>query len=121
MSRLGSVNVQGSYALKEVFPSILKSIIRRSGTEKIILSADETEKEVIVGIEDDGRSLPSNLKENVSEGSYSGNTSDYGGPIYLLGSKMIQKFGGSLVVEGSDLGGSKIRIGLKKSVETDRN
>ncbi len=115
ISQLGSVNVQGSYALKEVFPAILKSIIRRSGTEKIILSADETEKEVIVGIEDDGRSLPSDLKENVSEGSYSGNTSDYGGPIYLLGSKMIQKFGGSLVVEDSDLGGSKIRIELKKT------
>lgn len=107
--------VKGGPLLKELFVNLLGNSIRHSGGSKIKIGCQDLDEEVIYTIEDDGRGIPSDIRERVFErGFVSGESAGSGLGLFLV--KMIaHSYEGRVEARDSELGGARFDVYLKKA------
>ncbi|KXA90335.1 histidine kinase, partial [candidate division MSBL1 archaeon SCGC-AAA259A05] len=92
----------------------IENSIKHSGGERIRITGREEEDTVRISVEDDGRGIPDDMKEEVFERSFSGVTSRGTGMGTYLVKMIAQTSGGDVTVKDSELGGARFEITLKK-------
>lgn len=108
-------NVRAGYPLKKAFLHMFRTSIYKSSCSKMRVLDEERNEEVVVRVEDDGNKIPDAVKEKISEGTYTGETSGIGGAIYSAVGEIVRSFGGSIEVKDSELGGARFDVHLKKT------
>ena len=106
--------VKGGTLLKEVFSNIIENSIKHSEGSIIQVSCEELEDKVICKIEDDGVGIADDKKEKIFEKGYTGDTGQGSGLGLYLVKVLLKRYGGSISLKDSSLGGAKFDIKLKK-------
>ncbi|KXB08057.1 hypothetical protein AKJ58_01010 [candidate division MSBL1 archaeon SCGC-AAA385D11] len=111
-------NVRAGYPLKKIFLHMFRTGIYKPGCSKMRVLDEERDGEVVVRVEDDGDKIPDAVKEKISKGTYTGETSGIGGAIYSAVREIVRNFGGSVEVKDSELGGARFDVHLKKAQQS---
>jgi len=105
--------VEGGPLLKEAFTNIIENGIKHSKGNKMRATVKKENDIVVTLIEDDGKGIPDEQEESVfDEGYKKGNSAGSGLGLYLVKS-IIEKYGGSIKIDDSELGGALFEIKLK--------
>ncbi len=107
--------VRGDYSLHIIFAQILLTRVQISRVSRFRIEAREKEKGVLVRIEDDGESLPRDIKDMFSGKSYTGETTGVGGVRYYMIRQIAEHNNAEIEVKNSDLGGNMFNIYLQKA------
>ncbi len=100
--------------LEEAFSNIVENSIEHSNCERITITGDETEDEVIISIRDDGCGVDEGDKDRIMEkGFKSGDSSGSGLGMFLVNT-IIESYGGEVEVKDSEAGGARFDIHLQK-------
>ncbi len=106
--------VKGGPLLRELFTNVIGNSIKHSGGEKVKVSIKEGDEDIICSVEDDGRGIPDDIKDEIFQKGYK-KGEDAGSGLGLFLVKEIAKgYDGSIEVGDSDLGGAKFMIRLEK-------
>jgi len=109
------IRAQGGSLLKEVFSNLLENAIKHAECDKISISLEEKDSQVIVSIEDEGVGISDDDKDKIFERGYkSGELGGSGLGLFLV-KEILNGYGGDIDVEDSDLGGAKFEIRLKNA------
>lgn len=107
--------VLGGKLLEELFTNLIENSIRHAQCNKIKISCRETEDDYIVGVEDDGKGVPNEMKDKIFEKRFKeGEASGSGLGLYLV-KEIAESYGGSVKVKDSELGGARFDVHLKKA------
>ncbi len=109
------LNVRGGPLLKEVFSNLIENSIKYSEGTEIRCRVDETEDEVICGIEDDGKGIPDDLKNKIFQKGYTSDKERGTGLGLFLVQKLLEVYDGSIEVKDSELGGARFEVRLKRA------
>lgn len=108
------MKVRGGALLEEMFSNLLENSIKHAECDKIRISSEIREEEVVVKIEDDGKGIPDEDKENLFQRGYKkGGSAGSGLGLYLV-KEIAESYGGSVEVKDSSLGGAKFVVRLLK-------
>lgn len=107
--------VKGGSFLGELFSNlVLNSIVHSEGSE-LRIRTTETEGEVTVTVEDDGKGIPNEGKKKIFEKGYKkGENAGSGLGMYLV-KEIAESYGGSVEVKDSELGGVRFDVHLSKA------
>lgn len=106
--------VKGGKLIKEAFTNLIENSIKHSGGNKIKISCNETQREVICTYEDDGKGIPIEVEDQIfDKGFKCGETAGTGIGTYII-RKIIEGYGGSIKLKEPNLGGAKFKIKLQK-------
>ncbi len=105
--------VKGGDLLSEVFSNLVGNCIEHSGGHEIKVSCQETDGEVLCTLEDDGEGIPTDQMDEVFNRGYTTCEDSSGLGLFLV-KEIIEKYGGSIEVRGSDLGGARFDVHLQK-------
>ena len=101
--------------LMEVFGNLLDNAYKAS-QNRVLINANTTNHRLEINIEDDGNGIPAELRQAVLD---RGNRADTQHPGQGLGLAValdiLKSYRGNLIVESSELGGTKVRIELPLS------
>lgn len=107
--------VLGGPSLKNLFSTLVRTRVRKAGCNRMIVSVGGNNEVAVVRIEDDGQRIPDASKEKIMTGTYTGETSGLGGPIYFAAKTIAESHGGGLEVRDSELGGARFDVHLQKA------
>ncbi|MFW6376095.1 MAG: PAS domain-containing sensor histidine kinase [Thermoplasmatota archaeon] len=111
----GSQKVEGGVLLKELFSNIIENSLNHSEGSRIDVSMEEKKEMIDVIVEDDGKGVPDNKKDDIFEiGSKGEDSSGSGLGMYLV-RRIAEMYGGRIKVEDSSLGGAKFVVCLRKT------
>ncbi|MEF8874215.1 MAG: histidine kinase N-terminal 7TM domain-containing protein [Candidatus Thermoplasmatota archaeon] len=105
---------QGGKILKELFANLVENSLKHSGGSRIDISSTQNEGKVKIIIEDDGKGIPDDIKESITEKGSQGEDSSGSGLGMHLVKNIAETYGGSLEVKDSRLGGARFVIILNK-------
>lgn len=106
--------VKGGTLLTQVFTNIIENAAQHSQGNKIKIHGKTTENKVTCIIEDNGKGIPDDKKEEIFNKGYT-TDKERGTELGLyLAKTLIQIYNGKIKVENSELGGTKFTIKLKK-------
>ena len=108
-----SAKVKGGELLPEVFSNLISNSIKHSYGDKILVSVEENDGEVICTVEDDGDGIPQEKKEEIFEKGYTTVNSSSGLGLYLV-KDIVEHYGGCVEVKESELGGARFDVHLQK-------
>jgi len=108
-----SAKVNGGELLPEVFSNLISNSIKHSYGDKILVSVEEDEGEVICRVEDDGDGIPQEKKDEIFEKGFTTVNSSSGLGLYLV-KDIVEHYGGSVEVKDSELGGARFDVYLQK-------
>ncbi len=111
-------NVEGQVRagplLKTVFTNLIENAVRHSGCDEIHVRCESEGDEFIIRIEDDGKGIPEDKKERVLEkGYHKGEKAGSGLGLFLV-KEIVEKYGGTLNVQDSEMGGARFNVHLRK-------
>ncbi len=106
--------VWGGPLLRELFSNLIENYINHSQGTILELSIKEDNLHIICMIEDNGIGIPDNKKGIIFEKGVKGELSKGSGLGLFLVKTIIDSYDGRVMVEDSDLGGSKFIIVLNK-------
>lgn len=106
-----SGQVKGGELLSEVFSNLILNSIKHSEGEKIVISGDKTDDEIICTIEDDGIGIPPEEREKIFGRGYSSGSSGLG--LFLV-KNIMETYGGDIVCKESEIGGARFDVHLQK-------
>jgi len=108
------IKIRGGTLLEELFSNLLENAVTHSSCDNIKISVKESEDEVLVKVEDDGKGVPDDIKKRLFErGFKKGEGSGSGLGLYLV-KKIAEGYGGNVKVEDSDMGGIRFDVKLRK-------
>ncbi|MFW6196876.1 MAG: sensor histidine kinase, partial [Thermoplasmatota archaeon] len=108
------LEVEGGVLLKELFSNLIENSLNHSEGTEIRISAVEGEDMIEVVIEDDGKGVPDDKKEEILEIGNKGEESSGSGLGMYLVRRIAEIYGGGISVEDSSLGGAKFVVSLRK-------
>ncbi|MEF8874281.1 MAG: PAS domain-containing sensor histidine kinase [Candidatus Thermoplasmatota archaeon] len=107
--------VKAGPLLKEVFFNLIENAVRYSSGDKIRISSEEVDGKIICRIEDDGKGIPDEKKEEIFNRGYTTNEERGTGlGLYLL-RDLVEAYGGKVEVRDSELGGARFDVYLEKA------
>ncbi len=107
--------VKGSSFISDLLSTVIKKRIEKSRVERVLVTGEENEDEVLIQIIDDGEKILESTKRRLAQDDYTGETSGFGGPFYFTAREVIENYDGRINFEDSEMGGAKIDIYLQKS------
>ncbi|PTD93884.1 hypothetical protein C9439_05435 [archaeon SCG-AAA382B04] len=111
----GNFKVKAGELLKRLFSNLIGNAIKHSDGNKIRISDEEKDQEVICSVEDDGKGIPDEKKKKVFEKGYKDKkTGDSGLGLYLA-KEITENYGGKIEAKDSELGGARFNVYLQKS------
>jgi len=109
------IKVLGGPLLKEMFSNILENNIKHANCDKVQISTEERDEDVLIKVEDDGKGIPDDIKEDLfKRGFKKGESGGSGLGLYLV-KEIAEIYGGNIEVKDSTMGGAKFIIYLKKA------
>jgi signal transduction histidine kinase len=117
----GEWPVEGGEALYPVFSNLLGNAAEHAGGDEVRISVTGRREgdRVVVRVADDGPGIPEDERERVFE---RGVSTDGGGHGLYVAETVVERLGGGIHVEDSDLGGAAFILGIPLAAEdtTDR-
>lgn len=107
--------VEGGPLLKEVFSNLIDNSVYHSEGNKVRITGEVTEDEVICTVEDDGRGISEEEKEKIFERGYTTDSEKGTGLGLFLVKMLIETYGGKIEAKDSELGGARFDVHLKKT------
>lgn len=107
--------IQAGPNLREVFLSILENAIIHADCQKIRISTDDFEDEIIVRIEDDGKGILPKDKRRIFEKGFKKGEAACDGIGTYLAKRVTEEYEGKIEVKDSELGGARFDIRLRKA------
>ncbi len=108
------VEVKGGLLMKEMFSNLIENSLTHSHGSKILISMENGENFVKVVLEDDGKGIPDEKKDKITEKGVKGDNSSGSGLGMHLVREIIEKYDGKLEILDSELGGARFEIYLEK-------
>ncbi|MFX0092701.1 MAG: ATP-binding protein, partial [Candidatus Hodarchaeota archaeon] len=108
------VQVQGGPLLKELFSNVIENAIQHSNCTKIQISVQTDKNSVLIAIEDNGRGVPTEIKNTLFDKGVKGADSHGSGLGLYLVKKIVENYNGLIEAKDSRLGGLKLNIRLVK-------
>ncbi len=109
------VEVIGGPLLSELFSNLIENSIRHSEGDKIKISMEESNEEITILLEDNGKGIPNAYKTDIFErGFKKGETAGSGLGMFMV-KRIVEEYRGSIEVKDSELGGAKFEIKLRKA------
>ncbi|MFP4002096.1 MAG: ATP-binding protein, partial [Thermoplasmata archaeon] len=108
-----TAKVKGGELLPEVFSNLISNSIKHSYGDKIVVSVEEDEDEVICTVEDNGDGIPPEKKDEIIEKGFTTVNSSSGLGLYLV-KDIVSHYGGCVEVNDSALGGARFDVHLQK-------
>ncbi|MFP4143125.1 MAG: PAS domain S-box protein [Thermoplasmata archaeon] len=106
--------VKGGPLLEEMFSNLLENSILHSDCDKIRIRGECEGNECVVTVEDDGKGIPDDVKEQIFErGFKEGEDAGSGLGMYLV-KEIAESYGGSVEVKDPELGGARFDIRLQR-------
>ncbi len=113
-AELTDIDVKGGLLLEELFSNILENSLKHSEGTKIEISSFETNDKCVVRIEDDGKGIPDEDKEQIfGKGFKKGTRAGTGLGMYLV-KEIADNYNADVDVFDSKLGGVGFEIQLKR-------
>ncbi len=109
------LQAKGGPLLKELFSNLIENSISHSKGGKIRVSTYEKSAEVVVRVEDDGKGIPTELKNKMIEKGYKGQDSNGSGLGMHLSKTIVDLYNGNLEIKDSELGGARFDVHLEKA------
>lgn len=106
--------VKGGSLLESVFSNVIENSIQHSEGSKIRVSRESEEDEVICVIEDDGKGIPAEEREDIFKRGYTTDEGRGAGLGMFLVKKILEIYGGDIEVKDSNLGGARFDVHLEK-------
>ncbi len=111
----GVHHVEGGMLLKELFSNLIENSLNHSEGSEIKISVDEGEDMIDVVVEDDGKGVPDEKKDEILEIGNKGESSSGSGLGMYLVNRIAEIYGGGISVEDSELGGARFVVSLRKA------
>ncbi|MHA2074420.1 MAG: ATP-binding protein, partial [Candidatus Hodarchaeales archaeon] len=108
-------NILGGSLLREVFSNVLENSLNHSNGSLIKITIQEVDKEIEIIIEDNGKGIPEQLKEDIFKRGIKGKTSKGSGIGLYIVKTIIEAYGGTICVDNAPQGGTQFIITLQKS------
>ena len=104
--------VRGGSLLKELFSNLIENALVHSEGSEVRIAATARESTVRVTIDDDGRGVPRERRDELLErGETHGGTGGTGLGTYLA-ARIAETYGGDLAIDDSPLGGTRVTVTL---------
>ncbi len=107
--------VLGGLLLEELFSNLIKNTIQHSGGNKLKISHEETVDECVISFEDNGDGIPDEDKNSIFDWGFKREKSSGSGLGLTLAKEIAENYGGTLMVNDSDLGGARFDVHLQKA------
>ncbi len=107
--------VSAGSLLKEVLANIIENAVKHSEGDKIKISNEESDEKIICSIEDDGKGIPDEKKEEIFDRGYTTDEERGTGLGLFLLRDLVETYGGKVEVQDSELDGARFDIYLKKA------
>lgn len=107
--------VKADSLLEQLFFNLIENSIQHSGGSLIKIQVDEKTKKVKINLEDDGKGIRDNIKDEIFERGFKDDESGGTGLGLALVERIIESYGGKIEVADSNLGGAKFTIELRKT------
>lgn len=112
---LDDLLVKGDDGLKSLFANLLKISVFNQKSSRIRVSFGEDGSNRIVRIENDGKKIPSEIKNQIRDGDvYTGETAGVGGLRFYIISRLLNIYDASMNISRSYVGGIKYEVVLSK-------
>ncbi|MFP4050720.1 MAG: PAS domain S-box protein [Thermoplasmata archaeon] len=106
--------VKGGTLLQELFSNIIENSIRHSNCKNIKIHCTSDDKYCTVTIEDDGKGIPDEIKENIfDKGSKDAESPGSGLGMYMV-KEIARNYGGDVEVKDSEMDGARFDVRLEK-------
>ncbi len=105
----------GGPLLKDAVSNIVENTIQHSNAKKIKMTQKTEKNKIICIIEDDGKGISNEHKENIFDRGYKmGENAGSGLGMYLV-KRIAEAYGGDVEVRDSELGGARFDVYLEKA------
>ncbi len=108
------LKVKGDYSLNTLLSQILVTRTRLSQCQKIKIDIIEQDQEILLKFEDDGKSLPEDIKRLFSGEVYTGDTTGAGGVRYYMLREIAEHNHYDIEVSDSEFGGALMEVKIKE-------
>jgi len=112
---LDDTRVKGGKLLSELFFNIIENMVNHSKGDKIKITTEQKENEIICRLEDDGIGIPEEDRDTIFEKGYTTDQERGTGLGLFLVKKLIDSYGGSIDVTDSKMGGARFDLYLKRA------
>jgi len=114
-----SSKVKGDPLLNTIFGNLVENSVEHGGCDKIKISGWVKEGKCVVTIEDDGKGLSDEVKENIFGSVFKrGEEAGSGLGMYLV-KEIVKSYDGSIEVKDSELGGARFDVHVIREDEKD--
>jgi PAS domain S-box-containing protein len=114
-ANVASVSVMGGKLLLEVFANLIENSLVHSGADTLSVTTTVDEETVTVHIEDDGKGIPPEKRDDIFQRGYStGEESGSGLGMYIV-SQLLDAYDGEVTVTDSEMGGARFDVTLELS------
>ncbi len=104
--------VEGGVLLKELFSNLIENTLKHSEGSMMEISCEENDRRIKVMVEDDGKGIPDDMKDKITEKGYQGEGSSGSGLGMHLAKRIALTYGEAFEVKDSKLGGARFDIVL---------
>ena len=111
----------GGPLLKDAISNIVENSIQHSKATTIKISCKHQKQKIICIIEDDGKGIPDEKKEEIFDKGYTTDKERGTGLGLYLVKMILKKYLGNIEVKDSELGGARFDIHLQKTESNERN
>ncbi len=108
------IYVIGGPLLHEVLTNIINNSIQHSGCNRIQISVEKVDDGMVCRIEDDGKGIPDSKKGRIFNKGYTTDSGKGSGLGLFLAEKVIEKYGGSIEIRDSEMGGARFDVRLMR-------
>jgi len=110
-----SYEVLGGPLLEELFNNIIENSIKHAECNKIKISCHEINRGIVTIFEDDGKGIPKQIVDDILNRGHIGEDSMDTGIGLLLIKLITERYGGTIAIKDTKLGGVRIDVELKKA------
>ncbi|MFQ3294145.1 MAG: PAS domain S-box-containing protein [Natrialbaceae archaeon] len=114
----GIYRVAGGSLLTELFANLIENALVHSSGDRVRITAAESQDDVTVTVEDDGKGIPDAEKERILEKGYKGAESTGSGLGMHLAARIAETYNGEFDVGDSELGGARFDVTLPSATRT---
>ncbi|MFX0094047.1 MAG: sensor histidine kinase, partial [Candidatus Hodarchaeota archaeon] len=107
--------VLGGPLLEEAFHNLIENSIKHARCKKIKISSHEEDEKIIITLEDDGKGVPKEIQDKLSDKEYKTERStSLGSGTYLI-KRIVENYGGNITYRSSVFGGARFDVTLNKT------